>query len=210
MRLYSTSLRDGEAIPDRHAFGLPHPKQHIQLGQNLSPQLSWDGLPEGARSLVLICHDPDVPSKPDDVNQEGREIPADLPRMSFYHWVLVDISPELKELREAEFSQGVTPHGKNGPHAPSHTRQGINDYTDWFAQDPDMRGYYYGYDGPCPPWNDSIVHRYVFTLYATDLPRCPVEGAFTGQDVLKAIEAHVLEEAALTVTYSLNPRLRAG
>lgn len=30
-------------------------------------------------SVVIICHDPDVPSKPDDVNKEGRTIPASLP-----------------------------------------------------------------------------------------------------------------------------------
>ena len=34
-----------------------------------------------------------------------------------------------------------------------------------------MFGDYYGYDGPCPPWNDELVHRYVFTLYALDVPR---------------------------------------
>ena len=32
-----------------------------------------------------------------------------------------------------------------------------------------MSGDYFGYDGPCPPWNDSIVHHYVFTVYALDV-----------------------------------------
>lgn len=209
MRLFSNTLRDRERVPEQHAFCLPHPEQHVHLGQNLSPHLAWDGVPKGTRSLVLICHDPDVPSKPDDVNQEGREVPADLPRVNFYHWVLVDISPELNELREAEFSQGVTPRGKKGPHAPSHSRQGLNDYTGWFKGDKDMEGHYYGYDGPCPPWNDSIPHRYIFTLYATDLERCPVEGGFTGPEVHKALEGHVLDQVSLTVTYSLNPRVQA-
>ena len=35
----------------------------------------------------------------------------------------------------------------------------------------DMRGDYHGYDGPCPPWNDGILHHYVFTLYALDVAR---------------------------------------
>ena len=44
-----------------------------------------------------------------------------------------------------------------------------------------------------------------FVLYATDLARCPVEGAFTGAQVEAAIKGHVLAEARLTGTYSLNP-----
>ena len=84
-------------------------------------------------------------------------------------------------------------------------RHGINDYTQWFADDAEMQGDYYGYDGPCPPWNDSIVHHYVFTLYALDVPRSPVDGRFRGSDVIAAIARHVLESARLTGTYSLNP-----
>jgi phosphatidylethanolamine-binding protein (PEBP) family uncharacterized protein len=70
-----------------------------------------------------------------------------------------------------------------------------------------MSGTYLGYDGPCPPWNDSIAHHYHFVIYATDLDRCPVEGSFGGQDVRAAIEGHVLAEARLTGVYWLNPDL---
>jgi phosphatidylethanolamine-binding protein (PEBP) family uncharacterized protein len=70
-----------------------------------------------------------------------------------------------------------------------------------------MSGDYFGYDGPCPPWNDSIVHHYVFTLYALDVDRVPVEGKFTGTDALKAIDGHTLAKASVTGTYTLNPRL---
>ena len=52
-----------------------------------------------------------------------------------------------------------------------------------------MEGQYFGYDGPCPPWNDSRVHHYQFRLLALDLPRCPVEGIFTGPQVLAAVRA---------------------
>jgi len=45
-------------------------------------------------------------------------------------------------------------------------------------------------------------------FYATDLERCPVDGAFTGADVERAIAGHVLAEARLTGTYSLNPSVR--
>jgi hypothetical protein len=64
-----------------------------------------------------------------------------------------------------------------------------------------MEGQYFGYDGPCPPWNDTIVHHYWFTVYALDLPRCPVEGVVTGPEVLAAIEGHVLAKAAIMGTY---------
>ncbi len=208
MRLTSTSIKDGHPIHERYALGVADPEQHIKLGQNLSPQISWENLPEGTASLVLICHDPDAPSKPDDVNQEGREVPGDLARVDFYHWVLVDIDPKLEELREAEFSQGVTPHGKKGPDAPRNCRQGLNNYTEWFTGDSEMEGHYYGYDGPCPPWNDSITHRYIFTLYALDIPRCPVEGSFGALEVLKAIKGHILAKDSITCTYSLNPRFK--
>src|SRR5690606_8272517 len=158
-------------------------------------------------SLALICHIPDLPSKPDDVKQDGRELPADLPRVDFFLWVLVDIAPDVTEIAEGAYSSGITPRGKGGPLAPNNTRQGINDYTGWFANDRDMNGEYFGYDGPCPPWNDSIVHRYIFTLYALDIASVPVDGAFTGQDVLAAIKGHILAQCSMTGLYTLNPRL---
>ncbi|HLR78352.1 MAG TPA: YbhB/YbcL family Raf kinase inhibitor-like protein, partial [Burkholderiaceae bacterium] len=101
----------------------------------------------------------------------------------------------------------ITPRGKAGPLALDGTRQGLNDYTQWFAGDHDMNGDYFGYDGPCPPWNDSIVHRYVFTVYALDVAEVDVTGRFTGPDVLKAIDGHVLAQASITGLYTLNPRV---
>ena len=73
------------------------------------------------------------------------------------------------------------------------------------AGDPEMEGDYFGYEGPCPPWNDEIPHHYRFKLFACDIERCPVDVAFTGSDVLKAIEGHVIAETELTGLYSLNP-----
>jgi hypothetical protein len=205
MKLTSSVLRDQQPIPADYAFGVVDPDQHVALGANANPPLAWSDLPPGTRSLALICHDPDVPTRADDVNQEGRQVPADLPRADFFHWILVDLPPEPAHILAGEFSQGVTPGGKAGPAGPRGIRQGINNYREWFAGDPAMTGDYFGYDGPCPPWNDSIIHHYRFTLYALDVDRCPVDGAFTGPEVLAAIEDHVLDQASLTVVYSLNP-----
>lgn len=208
MQLWSQSWTSGEPIPERYAAGRLQPGGGVAFSDNLSPHLAWSDLPPGTRSLALICHDFDVPSRGDDVNQPGREVPADLPRVDFFHWVLVDLPPQPAELAEGAFSRGFTPRGKPGPAGPQGTRQGLNDYTGWFAGDPAMAGQYFGYDGPFPPFNDSLVHHYVFTLYAVDVPRLPVEGAFTGAQVRAALAGHVLGEATFSGTYTLNRRLR--
>ncbi len=208
MILTSDSFIDKGAIPGRCAFAVPDAATHVKLSDNRNPHLAWKDLPAGTKSLVLVCCDGDVPSKPDDVNTVDRQIPATLPRVDFFHWLLVDLKPEAGPIREGEFSNGVTAGGKSGPAGARGTRQGVNDYTAWFAADKDMAGDYYGYDGPCPPWNDSIVHRYVFTLHALDVETCPVEGGFRGADLLKAIQPHVLASAKITGVYSLNPAVK--
>ena len=208
MQLSSSSFSDGQKIPGDYAFCIPDPAHHVCLGRNLNPQLTWSDAPAGTRSFVVICHDPDVPSKGDDVNQEGRTVPAALPRVDFFHWVLVDLPASITTLKEGEFSSGVTPRGKPGPQAAHGARQGINNYTDWFAGDNDMRGDYFGFDGPCPPWNDEIIHRYVFTVFALDIDKLPLAGKFGGPEVRAAMHGHILAQASLAGTYTLNPQLQ--
>jgi Raf kinase inhibitor-like YbhB/YbcL family protein len=209
MKLTSESFENDSPIPPACAFCNADPDNHVTLGQNKNPALSWSEVPEGTKSLVLICHDPDVPGKPNNVNKEGKTLSAKLKRVDFFHWVLVDMPADAVGIQEGEFSDEVTPKGKDGPSGPRRTRQGVNDYTKWFEGDEDMGGSYFGYDGPCPPWNDSIVHHYHLTLYALDMERCPVGDQFTGADVLDAIDGHVLAEARITGTYSLNPDVPA-
>jgi Raf kinase inhibitor-like YbhB/YbcL family protein len=205
MQLTSSSFGHGQRIPTEFAFGVPDESEHLRLGPNRNPHLRWSGVPSSARSLVLLCVDSDVPTRADDVNREGRTVPASLPRADFHHWVMVDIPPAASEIAAGACSDGITARGKPAPAGPAGSRQGLNDYTQWFAGDSAMSGQYLGYDGPCPPWNDERLHHYHFVLYATDLERCPVEGAFTGPQVMAAIAGHVLAEARLTGTYTLNP-----
>ena len=207
MKLMSSSFADGQPIPGDYSFCVPDPAHHVCLGKNMNPHLAWSDPPPGTHSFVLICHDPDVPSRGDDVNQEGRTVPATLPRVDFFHWVLIDLPAGMREFKAGEFSCDVTPRGKGGPAALHDSRQGINDYTAWFSGDGDMRGDYFGYDGPCPPWNDEIRHRYVFTLFALDVEALPLEGKFGGQQVREAMKGHILAEASLTGLYSLNPSI---
>ena len=166
------------------------------------------GVIPGEFAFAVLCVDPDVPSRGDDVNQEGRVVPASLPRVDFHHWVLVDLPASITSIARGEYADGVVPHGKPGPAAKHGARHGINDYTGWFAGDPSMAGDWHGYDGPCPPWNDAIVHRYVFTVYALDVPRLGVEGRFGGADALRAMAGRVLAQASVTGRYALNPSVR--
>jgi hypothetical protein len=207
MKLWSDSWTNGDRIPPLYACGRLDAGSGVTFSDNLNPHLAWSEIPAGTKSFALVCHDFDVPSRGDDVNQADREVPADLPRVDFFHWVMVDLPASVHEIAEGEYSRGFTARGKQGPATLHGARHGLNDYTGWFAGDPDRSGQYFGYDGPFPPFNDSLVHHYVFTLYALDVERLPVEGAFTGQDVRRALAGHVLGEATLSGTYTLNRRL---
>lgn len=207
MKLWSDSWANGERIPPRYAAGRLDAAGGVTFSDNVNPHLAWSEVPPGTRSFALICHDFDVPSRGDDVNRSDREVPQDLPRVDFFHWVLVDLPASLGTIAEGEFSRGFTPRGKPGPATLHGARHGLNDYTGWFAADPERAGDYHGYDGPFPPFNDSLVHHYVFTLYALAIERAPVEGRFTGAQVREAIYDHVLAEATHSGTYTLNRRL---
>jgi Raf kinase inhibitor-like YbhB/YbcL family protein len=205
MKLTSTSFTNNGVMPERCAFAIRDAKEHIALGENRNPQLSWGAIPEKAKSLVLICIDPDVPISMDDFNQEGSTISASLRRENFIHWIMIDIPATAGSVKEGECSDGVLPGGKDDPAGPAGSRQGINDFTGFFAGDEDMGGDYFGYEGPCPPWNDELLHHYHFQLLAINLSRVDVEGNFTAEDVLRAIDGHVVEGTEIVGTYSLNP-----
>ncbi len=201
-----TGWEDGGLIPEKFAFGKQNTETHVELSDNLSPEISWANAPEGTQSFAIICHDPDVPSSGEDVNQEGKTVPADLPRIDFYHWVLVNIPASINTLAEGVASSGVTPKGKSTGQK-DYGVAGINDYTAWFEGDADMGGDYGDYDGPCPPWNDSILHHYYFTVYALNVASLELDDRFGGQDALSAMEGHVLAKGGVMGTYTLNPNL---
>ncbi len=195
---------NGKTIPAKFAFAKPSQVGRIALSDNLSPAIAWQDAPAGTKSFAIICHDPDVPSSATDVNQEGKTVPASLPRVDFFHWVLIDIPADIREIGEGVASKGITPRGKPFGKTPIGV-SGINNYTDWFASDLDMSGNYGQYDGPCPPWNDTILHHYHFTVYALDVPTLGLTGKFGGKDVMDAAKGHVLAKASHMGTYSLNP-----
>ena len=95
MRLTSTAFAPAGNIPARNTCE----------GKDISPALSWSGIPEKTKSLVLIVDDPDAPD------------PA-APKMTWVHWVLYNIPPQTQTLPEGVAS-GSLPHG---------TLQGVNDW----------------------------------------------------------------------------------
>jgi Raf kinase inhibitor-like YbhB/YbcL family protein len=87
IQITSNAFSEGELIPDKYSCD----------GQNISPPLRWTPPPQGARSLVLICEDPDAPSG------------------NFVHWVLYDLPPTVIELPEATpIAEVLANKGKQG------------------------------------------------------------------------------------------------
>jgi Raf kinase inhibitor-like YbhB/YbcL family protein len=81
------------------------PKLYTCQGKDISPALSWSGLPERTKAIALIVDDPDAPD------------PA-APKRTWVHWVLYNIPPTATGLPEAVNATGL----------PSGTRQGRNDW----------------------------------------------------------------------------------
>lgn len=101
----------------------------------------------------------------------------DAPRGTFTHWLMWDIPITNEHLPEGVEHAGDFNDGR---------RQGDNDF--------DERGY----SGPQPP--NGETHRYVFRLFALD-QRLQVEEGATKDDLLRAMEGHVLDQAELVGRY---------
>ncbi|HYR57826.1 MAG TPA: YbhB/YbcL family Raf kinase inhibitor-like protein [Chthoniobacteraceae bacterium] len=135
------------------------PAKYTCDGGDASPPLAWTGAPAGAKTLALICDDPDAPAG------------------TWVHWVLFGLPASAGELPEKIEPLATLPNG---------ARQGTNDFKKL------------GYGGPCPP--PGKPHRYFFKLYALDIDVALKPGA-SKQDLLHAIEHHVLAEGQLMGTY---------
>jgi Raf kinase inhibitor-like YbhB/YbcL family protein len=96
------------------AHDAPLPVRFTADGEDVSPPLSWTGVPEGTRELVLICDDPDA--------EEG----------VFTHWVVYGILPDAGELPEGLPDDAVVDE-------PVSLVQGLNEFDDigWRGPEPD-------------------------------------------------------------------------
>jgi Raf kinase inhibitor-like YbhB/YbcL family protein len=93
LTLKSGAFQNGGVIPRKYSCD----------GANVSPPLDWSGVPAEAKSLLLLCRDPDAPCA------------------VFHHWAAYDIAPDLSELaeiaagaRDSRFRQAINDFGKPG------------------------------------------------------------------------------------------------
>jgi Raf kinase inhibitor-like YbhB/YbcL family protein len=113
MTIRSEAFADGRAIPRRHG----------EDGENLSPPLSWAGLPEGTRELALIVDDPDAPRAEPWVHWVLYKIPADVRTLA----ERVPPSPTLNV--PAGALQGKNSWGTDGYRGPAPPRgHGVHHY----------------------------------------------------------------------------------
>jgi len=126
LKVTSESFKDGDYLAREHilsedfGFGC--------AGGNQSPHLAWSGTPEGTKSFAVTCYDPDAPTG-----------------SGFWHWLVVNIPPDVRELPLGAGSQtGKLPKGA------------FMTRTDFGKP---------GYGGPCPPQGDH-PHRYFFSVFA--------------------------------------------
>lgn len=124
----SNSFKDGDYLAMTHVGSADH--GFGCAGANQSPHLKWSGAPAGTKSFAVTCYDPDAPTG-----------------SGFWHWLVVNIPPDVTELGAGA--------GSTGGALPKGALQTRTDYG--FA----------GYGGPCPPEGDH-PHRYLFTVFAVN------------------------------------------
>ena len=95
LTLKSTAFNNGGEIPSKYTC----------QGEDISPPLEWDGVPENTLSLVLIVDDPDAPD-------------PKAPKMTWVHWVLYNIPPNATGITEDAGRQSLSPG----------TEEGLNDW----------------------------------------------------------------------------------
>jgi len=81
--------------------GAPIPAKYTCKGEDVSVPLTWSGVPEGAKSIALICDDPDAPS------------------MTWVHWVVYNVPAGAKGFKEEMPKERELPDG---------TLQGMTDF----------------------------------------------------------------------------------
>ncbi len=147
-------------------------------GGNVSPALTWSGVPPGTKSLALQIHDPDAPTG-----------------SGFWHWAVYDISPSTTALaRGAGNSPASLPSGAYG---------GQSDFHDTGAT-----GVNGNYGGPCPPTGDAphryVFTLYALGMdsvtKAAGIPKTATPAVYSFV-MNKGIGPGLLGKASFTATY---------
>lgn len=144
MKITSTAFAEGGKIP----------LKYTKYGENRIPPIHLEDVPSKAKSLALIMDDPDAPNG------------------TFNHWVLFNLDPQTKDIKEDA--------------VPVMATQGRNDFGE------------VEYDGPQPP---SGEHRYFFRAFALDTV-LPLARGTKRPDLEKEMKDHVVEQATLMGKYA--------
>jgi len=129
------------------------PGRYTCDGENVNPSLRIENVPPEAKSLALVFDD------------------MDAPRGTYVHWILWNIDPGIREIKENSVPEGAI--------------QGTNDFKKR------------SYGGPCPP---TRAHRYAFKIYALDVCLL-LDPASAKADLEKAMVGHVIAKAEITIRY---------
>lgn len=144
MRIYISAFENNGKIPAEFTCD----------GENINPEILIEGVPKDAKSLVLMVDDPDSPSG------------------SWSHWVVWNIGPNVKVIKENSAPEGAV--------------AGLNDFGNR------------EYGGPCPFKGE---HRYFFKLFALD-KILGLSGASRKADVEKAMNGSILDKCEFVGRYS--------
>ncbi len=208
LQVHVDALKSGHLIPSNYALCMVPAQGHFAWAPDKSPRIAWSKGPAGTKSYAIIMYDDGSPVEHREwMNKEGETLTAAIQRKIFYHWLMVDIPANVTSLAEGADSEARVAHGKQEPAKIG--VHGRNDYTLTFAANDAMKGDYYGYDGPCAPWNDTTIHHYRFTVYALSVPSLGLSGEFDGAAVLAAMKGKVLAQGELLGVYSMNPEVIA-
>jgi len=141
MKIKSPAFEEGGFIPAKYTC----------TSDDVNPPLLFEDVPRNAKSLALIFDDPDA--------------------RGWVHWILWNISPDTKSIKENSVPEGAV----EGRTTFGTTR----------------------YGGPCPP---TGTHRYVFTLYALDTV-LDLRKSATRAELERAMIGHIIAEAKLIGKY---------
>jgi len=151
-----------------------------------------------------VLYDTDSPAEHRELmNQQGQTLTAAVKRKVFIHMVVVDVPFNVLSLVEGAESDARVVHGKQAPAKIG--VHGANSFTQATAANDALKGTYYGYDGPCPPWNDTNAHHYHFTVYALSVASLGLSGDFGGEAAIAAMQGKVLAQGELLGVFSINP-----
>ncbi len=143
LKVTSPAFENNKTIPSKYGCD----------GVDVNPAILIENVPPGTKSLALLFDDKDAPRK------------------TYVHWILWNIDPSVKEIKENSVPEGAV--------------QGLNDFKK------------NAYGGPCPP---TRPHKYALIVYALDV-RLNLDPKSGKAELEKAMEGHLIAQGQLVGVY---------